>query len=184
MIPSDTWRMRRFLSLFQSFHKTPWRLLQCCWFVLRLQEKICNFSRNKLRRRHFSRKVLKAETAFLLALFPSFWKTPLKLLLWSSFFKRLEEVLNNFCRNELPEGRNVLKAETTFFIYFVSKIFEKSLELTIVELFFKKLRAAVSVTVSEMNSTVGILLRTFWGKKNIFFCFKIGQNNFSYMCGS
>ena len=101
MIPSDTWRMRRFLSLFQSFHKTPWRLLQCCWFVLRLQEKICNFSRNKLRRRHFSRKVLKAEAAFLLALFPSFWKTPLKLLLWSSFFNRLEEVLDNFCRNGL-----------------------------------------------------------------------------------
>ena len=65
-----------------------------------------------------------------------------------------------------PEGRN------NFFIYFVSKILEKSLDLTIVELFFKELRAAVSVTVSEMNSTVGILLRTFWRKKKFFFSFQ------------
>ena len=68
--------------------------------MLRLQAEACNFSRNKLHRRHFSRKVLK-QTAFLFALFQSFCETLLKQLLRSSFFKRLKEVLSNFCRNEL-----------------------------------------------------------------------------------
>ena len=52
------------------------------------------------------------------------------------------------------EGRH------NFFIYFVSKLLEKSFELTKVELFFKKLRAAVSVTVPEMNPIMDIFLRT------------------------
>ena len=42
--------------------------------MLRFEAKVCNFPRNKLHRRHFSRKVLKAEAAFLFALFQS--KTP------------------------------------------------------------------------------------------------------------
>ena len=42
--------------------------------MLRFEAKVCNFPRNKLHRRHFSRKVLKAEAAFLFALFQSFWK--------------------------------------------------------------------------------------------------------------
>ena len=46
-----------------------------------------------------------------------------------------------------------------FFIYFVSEFSEKSFELTIVELFFKKLRAALSVTVPEMNPIIDIFLR-------------------------
>ena len=46
--------------------------------MLRLEAEVCNFSRNKFHRKHFFRKVLKAETAFLFALFQSFWKTPLK----------------------------------------------------------------------------------------------------------
>ena len=41
-----------------------------------------------------------------------------------------------------------------------SKLLEKSFELTKVELFFKKLRAAVSVTVPEMNPIMEIFLRT------------------------
>ena len=61
--------------------------------MLRLQAEVCNFSRYKLHRRHFSRKVLKADKAFLFALFQSFCKTPLKWLLWSSFFKRLEQAV-------------------------------------------------------------------------------------------
>ena len=53
------------------------------------------------------------------------------------------------------------------------------------ELFFKKLEAVVSVTFPEMNSSVDIFLRTYWRQKQLFlFCFKIDQNNFSYMCGS
>ena len=52
------------------------------------------------------------------------------------------------------EGRH------NFFIYFVSKHLEKSFELTIVEFFFKNLRAAVSVTVPEMNPIPDIFLRT------------------------
>ena len=52
------------------------------------------------------------------------------------------------------EGRH------NFFIYFVSKLLEKSFELTKVELFFKKLRAAVSVTVPEMNPIMEFFLRT------------------------
>ena len=51
-----------------------------------------------------------------------------------------------------------------------------------VELFFKKLEAVVSVTFPEMNSSVDIFLRTFWRQKQLFlFCFKIDQNNFSYV---
>ena len=48
-----------------------------------------------------------------------------------------------------------------FFIYFVSEFSEKSFELTIVELFFKTLRAAVPVTVSEMNPIMDIFLRMY-----------------------
>ena len=92
--------MRLFLSLFQSFDITFWKLLQWSWFVLRLQAQACNFFRTKLHRRHFSRKVL-MQTAFLFALFQSFCETLLKWLLWSSFLKRLKEVPSNFCRNEL-----------------------------------------------------------------------------------
>ena len=47
------------------------------WLLLKRQQytaAACNFSRNKLHRRHFSRKVLKAEAAFLFDLFESFWK--------------------------------------------------------------------------------------------------------------
>ena len=86
--------------LFQSAEKTFWKLLQWNWFVLKLQTEACNFFRNKLYRRHFSRKVLK-QAAFLFAFLQSFCERLLKWLLWSSFFKRLKEVLSNFCRNEL-----------------------------------------------------------------------------------
>ena len=59
------------------------------------------------------------------------------------------------------------------------------METTEVEFFSKNVQAAVSVTFPEMNSTVDIFLRSFWRQKQHFlFCFKIGQNNFSYMCGS
>ena len=69
--------------------------------MLRFEAEVCTFSRNKLHRKHCFRKVLTAETAYLFALFQSFWKKLLKLLLSNSFFRRLEEVLNNFCKNEL-----------------------------------------------------------------------------------
>ena len=59
------------------------------------------------------------------------------------------------------------------------------METTEVEFFSKNVQAAVSVTFPEMNSTVDIFLQSFWRQKQHFlFCFKIGQNNFSYMCGS
>ena len=69
--------------------------------MLRLEGEVCNFSRNKLHRRNFSKNVLKAETAFLFALFQRFWENTFEMTTLEFFFKTLEEVLNNFCRNEL-----------------------------------------------------------------------------------
>ena len=95
--------------------------------MLRLEAEVCNFSRNKLYRRHFPRKVLKADTAFLFALLQSFWKTPLKCLLWSSFSKDYRKhsityaEMNFFVQTfslKRTEGRH------NFFIYFVSKLLE------------------------------------------------------------
>ena len=40
-----------------------------------------------------------------------------------------------------------------------------------VEFFSKKLQAAVSVTFSEMHSTMDIFLRTFWRQKQLFYFF-------------
>ena len=52
----------------------------------------------------FLEKFWRQRQLFYLLCFKAFgkgWKTPLNWLLWSSFpIKRLQEVLNNFCRNE------------------------------------------------------------------------------------
>ena len=78
------------------------------------------------------------------------------------------------------EGRH------NFFIYFVSKLLEKSFELTKVELFFKKLRAAVSVTVPEMNPIMDIFLRTSQRHKQLisFAFFKINVEILTDDCSS
>ena len=72
------------------------------------------------------------------------------------------------------EGRH------NIFIYFVSKLLEKSFQLTIVELFFfKNLRAAVSVTVPEMNTMMEIFLRTSRRQRQLisFALFKMNEEN-------
>ena len=151
--------MRCFL-LFQSFYKTPWRLLQWSWFVLRLEAKVCNFSRNKLHRKHFLEKFWRQRKLFYLLCFKAFGKH-----LW-----------NDYCGVLFSKGwwkYSVTSAKMNFFdrhelLFFemywrqtqLSKLLEKSFELTKVELFFKKLRAAVSVTVPEMNPIMDIFLRT------------------------
>ena len=154
--------MRRFL-LFQSFWKAPWRLLQWSWFVLRLEAEVCNFSRNKLHRKHFLEKFWRQRQFFYLLCFKAFGKH-----LWNDYcgvlfskgwrkYSITSAEMNFFVQTfslKRTEGRH------NFFIYFVSKLLEKSFELTKVELFFKKLRAAVSVTVPEMNPIMDIFLRT------------------------
>ena len=132
--------------------------------MLSLEGEVCNFSRNKLHRRHFSKNVLKAETAFLFALFQRFWENTFEMTTLEFFFKRLQEVLNNFCKNELL-CTNIFfetywrQTQLFYLFYFVCiKLLEKSFELTIVELFFKKLRVAVAVP--EWNPIMDIFLRT------------------------
>ena len=111
-----------------------------------MQAEVCNFSRDKLHHRHFPRKVLKAKTAFLFALFQSFWWAPWKWLLYSSFFQSLEEVLNNFRRNEF------LYTDTFFETFWrqTSWNLEKFWEMTAVKFFSKRLQADFSLTFPEL----------------------------------
>ena len=94
--------------------------------------------------------------------------------------------ISTFQRNNHIAGNRLSIAKAG--VYFQEqdkKKKKKKKKVAIVELFFKKLEAVVSVTFPEMNSSVDIFLRTYWRQKQLFlFCFKIDQNNFSYMCGS
>ena len=78
MIPSDTFHQDETFFIVSKLLENSLEIATMELIYVKLEAEVCNFSRNKLHRKHFFRKVLKAETAFLFALFQSFWKTPLK----------------------------------------------------------------------------------------------------------